>query len=220
VNLSFSPATVGNTSTPAQQLTASFSVTGSDALTASLHYGTDFTSGAVSCTSSGNSQTCTVPVTFTPILPGARRDALFLKDGATILATVYLGGVGQGPQALIQPGVITQLVSGSPYSLRPRAVGEDGTLYIDVQSTANASNVYSVTQSGAMNPVPVTVNTSSAIAVDGAGILYINPNNFNSEFTTWNTVTQTQGSLLITPPLPNPSIPWQIFSSFKTTARR
>jgi hypothetical protein len=204
VNLSFSPATVGNTSTPAQQLTASFSVTGSDALTASLHYGTDFTSGAVSCTSSGNSQTCTVPVTFTPILPGARRDALFLKDGATILATVYLGGVGQGPQALIQPGVITQLVSGSPYSLRPRAVGEDGTLYIDVQSTANASNVYSVTQSGAMNPVPVTVNTSSAIAVDGAGILYINPNNFNSEFTTWNTVTQTQGSLLITPPLPNP----------------
>jgi hypothetical protein len=202
--LSFSPAAVGIYSTTTQQLTASFSVTGTDVPTATIHYGYDYTAGAVTCTPSAGGQSCTVPVTFAPTLPGARKDALFLMDSTTLLATVYLGGVGLSPQALIQPGVITQLVSGSTYSLRPRTVSENGTVYLDIQSSAGSSNVYSLTPAGAMNNVPVTVNTSSAIAIDGAGTLYIISGDFNSQLTTWNTVTQTQGSLVVSPPSPFP----------------
>jgi hypothetical protein len=204
--LSFSPAPVGVPAASAAQMVASFAVIGPDTTTATLHYGIDFSAGPVACTPNLETigQTCTVQLTFIPTLPGAREDSLFLMDGTTILATVYLGGVGLSAQAMIQPGVVTQLVSGSAYSLRPRAVDEEGTVYLDIQNSAGTSNVYSVSQAGALTTVPVAVNTSSGIAIDGAGILYINAGNFNSELTTWNTVTQTQGSLVISPPSPFP----------------
>ena len=204
--LSFSPAPVGVPAASAAQMVASFAVIGPDTTTATLHYGIDFSAGPVACTPNLETigQTCTVQLTFIPTLPGAREDSLFLMDGTTILATVYLGGVGLSAQAMIQPGVVTQLVSGSAYSLRPRAVDEEGTVYLDIQNSAGTSNVYSVSQAGALTTVPVAVNTSSGIAIDGAGILYINAGNFNSQLTTWNTVTQTQGSLVIAPPSPFP----------------
>jgi hypothetical protein len=201
--LAFNPAAVGIAPASAQQLTATFSVTGGDTPTAAIHYGFDYTAGAVNCTASAGGQTCTVPVTFAPTLPGARKDALFLMDGTSIIATVYLGGVGQSPLALVQPGVVTQLVSGATYQLSESAVDENGTVYVLSPNSPYGSNVFSVTKAGVVNAVPVNVFAPSGIAIDGAGILYISPQNLtdNNALTTWNTVTQTQGSTTV-PRLP------------------
>jgi hypothetical protein len=201
--LAFNPAAVGIASASAQQLTATFSVTGGDTITAALHYGYDYTAGKVNCTASGGSQTCTVPVTFTPTLPGARKDALFLMDGATALATVYLGGVGQAPLALVQPGVVTPLVSGATYTQGQSAVDENGTVYVISPTNPSGSNVYSVTKAGVVSVVPVSVVAPSGIAIDGAGILYISHEIDIDQLITWNTVTQTQGTMIPWPPNPD-----------------
>jgi len=195
--LTFNPAPVGVLHTPAQALTASFTVSGSVAnLTASVHYGTDFTAGAVECASGGS---CTVDVTFAPTLPGARRDALFLMNGADTLATVYLGGVGQAPQALVQPGVVTQLVTGSAVTINKSAVDENGIVYWVEQDGTPGNNVFSVTPAGVMSLVPVNAGHPQGITIDGAGILYITEG--GQTLATWNTVTQTAGTL--TPNLPS-----------------
>jgi hypothetical protein len=203
--LAFNPAPVGIAAASAQMLTASFTVTGSDTPTAQLHYGSDYTAGAVNCASSAGGQTCTVPVTFTPTLPGARKDALFLMDGTTILAMVYLSGVGQSPQALVQPGMVTQLVSGATYEQGESAVDENGTVYVLSHNSPPGSNVHSVTKAGVVSVVPVTVNSPTGIAIDGAGILYITQDFMpGSALITWNTVTQTQGMVAIALPPPYP----------------
>jgi Bacterial Ig-like domain (group 3) len=202
LSLAFNPAAVGVASGSAQQLTASFSATGSDTLTADLHYGTDFAAGTIKCTASGGNQTCTVLVSFMPTLPGARKDALFLKDGSTILAMVYLGGVGQSPQAMVQPGVVTQLVSGATYPQGQSAVDENGTVYVISPTNPSGSNVYSVTRNGVESVVPVPVVAPTSIAIDGAGILYISHSLYSDQLITWNTVTQTQGTLIPWPPDP------------------
>jgi hypothetical protein len=202
-NLAFSPAAVGVTSSEAQKLTASFIVTGATATpTAVLHYGHDYTAGTLSCTPSGSSETCTVPVTFAPTLPGARKDSLFLMDGGTTLATVYLGGVGDGPQAMVQPGVVTQLVSGATYTQGVSAVDENGTVYVLAPNKPAGSNVYSVTNAGVVSVVPVSVVAPTSIAIDGAGILYISHELYSDQLITWNTVTQTQGTVIPWPPNP------------------
>lgn len=200
--LAFNPVAVGVSSSAAQQLTASFSVTGTDTPTATIHYGHDYTAGAVTCTPNGGGQTCTVPVTFSPTLPGTRKDALFLKDGSTILATVYLGGVGQSPLALVQPGVVTQLVSGAAYSQSQSAVDENGTVYVLSPNSPYGSNIYSVTKAGVVSVVPVNVSAPAGIAIDGAGILYIPSAAPGSNVITWNTVTQTQGLISAAQPPP------------------
>lgn len=200
--LAFNSAAVGIASASAQQLTASFTVDASETPTAVLHYGIDYTAGKVICTPSGGGQTCTVPVTFTPTLPGARKDALFLMDGATTLATVYLGGVGQSPLALVQPGVVTQLISGATYTQSESAVDENGTVYVFSNNGPAGSNVSSITKAGVVSVVPVSVVAPTGIAIDGAGILYISHAAYSDELITWNTVTQTQGTLIPWPPDP------------------
>src|ERR1700678_732271 len=116
--LSFKAAAVGIASASAQKLTASFTVSGYSGTftpTAALHYGHDYTIDTIKCTVSGSSETCKVTISFIPTLPGARKDALLLNDGATTLATVLLGGIGQSPLALIQPGIVTSPVANADY---------------------------------------------------------------------------------------------------------
>jgi hypothetical protein len=197
--LAFNPAEVSISPTAAQQLTASFAVTGSDTPTAALHYGHDYTAGAVNCTPSGAGQTCTVPVSFIPTLPGVRKDALFLMDGTAIIATVYLGGVGQAPLALVQPGVVSTTVVSSGLNQYDSAIDENGTAYIVSTYGPSGGNVYSVTGEGVASIVPVTVTEPAGIAIDGAGILYISQNANSPYLITWNTVTQTQGFVQLTP---------------------
>ena len=94
-SLTFTAAQVGIAPGSAESLTATFNLTGFSSLvtpTAAMHYGLSYKAGAVSCTGSLGSQTCSVPVSFQPTYPGGRRDALFLTNGTTRLATVLAYG--------------------------------------------------------------------------------------------------------------------------------
>jgi hypothetical protein len=201
--ITFNPAAVGISVASAQSVKASFSVSGyagSFIPTATLHYGHDYTLGTVTCSGSGP-ETCTVSVTFQPTLPGARKDALFLMDGTTILTTVLLGGTGQAPLALVQPGVVTSPITSAPYYIYQSTVDENGTVYF-VADEGNA--VYSLAKGSTIpSTVPVTgLSSPHAIAIDGAGVLYIAQNTYSHDIITYNTVTGAQGSITVNPPAP------------------
>ncbi|MGD0735571.1 MAG: choice-of-anchor D domain-containing protein [Terracidiphilus sp.] len=197
--LQFASAQVG---VSASQLTATFSLMGNITPTATLHYGHDYSAGAVSCTPTASNLTevCTVPVTFTPTLPGPRKDALFLMNGSTQVASVLLGGVGQAPLSLVQPGVVTNPILNSPGgSIESSTVDENGTVYVQ-----NNNSVYSVTKAGVVTTLPITGlnGPQGGIAIDGAGILYIGQGDYGSALVTYNTVTGVQGTLSFLPPSP------------------
>jgi hypothetical protein len=163
----------------------------------------------VSCTPNGGIEVCTVPVTFIPTLPGQRKDALFLMNGTTQLASVLLGGIGQGPLSLVQPGVVTNPVVSNPNYLYNSTVDENGTAYVLGQ---NSNTVYSVTKAGVKTQLPITwpVNASgpNAAAIDGAGVLYIAHGDYGSSLITYNTVTGVQGTLAVAPPSPYAPCPF------------
>jgi len=200
--ISFNPAAVGIAAASAQKLTASFEVSGysgSFTPTATLHYGHDYTLGTVSCVVSGSSETCTVPISFIPTLPGARKDALLLMDGATTLATVLVGGTGQAPLALIQPGIVTSPISLASNYIYQSVVDENGTVYF-LSDDSNA--VYSYTKAGVLTELPITgLNSPHAIAIDGAGTLYIAQNAFGTDIVTYTT-GGVQGTITVVPPAP------------------
>jgi hypothetical protein len=193
--LSFNPASVGVAAASAQTLSASFTITGAIGTftpVAQLHYGKSYTLGAVSCTG-GSTETCTVPVTFSPIYPGARRDAIFLMKGSTRMTTMLLNGIGQAPLALMQPGVITQPIAAGPTYYYNSIVDENGIDYV-ISETSSA--IYSVTSAGVVTALPISgLSSPRAIAIDGAGVLFIADQKPNSAITTYDTVQGIQGSL-------------------------
>jgi hypothetical protein len=199
--LSFNPAAIGISAGSAQTLTASFAVSGSYIPTAIAHYGHDYTLGAVSCSGLNGVEICTVPVTFIPTLPGARKDTVQLMAGSTILATALLGGTGQGPMALMQPGVVTSPLSGAPYYIYQSVVDENGTVYFLVD---DGNAVYSLAKgSSTPSTVPVTgLSSPHGIDIDGSGTLYIAQNGYGSNIVTYNTVTGAQGSISVVPTAP------------------
>ncbi len=208
--ISFSAAEVGVGAAAAQQLTASFSVSGysgSFTPTATLHYGHDYTIGAVTCTASGASETCNATVTFQPSLPGARKDAIFLMDGTTRLATVLLGGVGQAPFSLLQPGGFTTSVPTNSY-IYQSVVDENGVVYI--LPNGNTFYIESVTKGGVATQIPLTNPPYFwTIGIDGAGVLYLF--NETSTVTTYDTVQGVQGTYQIPedPPItPDSTTSW------------
>ena len=200
--LSFNAAQIGVSGGTAQTLTASFAVSGyagSFTPTATLHYGHDYTLGAVSC-SGGGPESCTVPVTFEPTLPGTRKDAIFLMNGTTRLATVLLNGVGQGPMSLVQPGAFTTSVPSSSINmsgydyLYQSVTDENGTVYI--LPSGNADFIVSVTKAGVATLIPLTKPPYFwSIGIDGAGVIYIFGE--SRSVTTWDTVLGIQGTYLI-----------------------
>jgi len=194
--LSFTSAPIGVSGGSAQTLTASFAVsgyTGSFTPTATLHYGHDYSLGAVNCIPSGASETCTVAVTFQPTLPGARKDAIFLMNGSTRLATVLLNGVGQGPFALLQPGVFATSVPTNNY-IYQSVVDENGTVYL--LANGNSGYITSVNKAGVATKIPIDTATThaylSSIGIDGAGVVYLFTENDN--VITYDTVQGTQGA--------------------------
>ena len=199
VNIGFLAADIG-TKTP-QTVVAKFALSGyvsSFPPTAAMHYGHDYTMGAGSCTSTGaEAETCSYPITFTPTLPGMRKDALVLSDGANTLATVLVYGVGRGPLAGIQPGVMTQVAA--PVLLGDSAVDENGTAYV---LSPNNNAVYSVTKAGVVTQLPVTgLNYPHQIAIDGAGTLYFSQETYGSSIVSYR-ADGVQGKVTIEPPAP------------------
>jgi hypothetical protein len=201
--IGFNPAAVGISSSSAQKLIAKFHVSGysgSFTPTAALHTGHDYTLGAVSCVVSGSTENCSVTITFIPTLPGARKDALLLLDGSTTLATVLLGGTGQSPLALIQPGIVTTPFStGAAYYIYQSVVDDNGTVYF---LSDNSNAVYSYTTAGVLTALPITgLSSPHAIAIDGAGTLYIAQNTYGKQIVTY-TADGVQGSITVDPPPP------------------
>jgi hypothetical protein len=166
--LEFAPATLGST----QQLTATFSLMGSTPPTPALHYGHDYTAGSITCTPTASTLTevCTVPVTFVPTLPGARKDALFLTSGGSRIATVLLYGVGQAPMGLFLSGIVTTYQPNNVAGVDSLAVDDNDTAYV----ATPIQGLISVTKSGTVTTLlpKTTVGSKSSVAIDGAGVLY------------------------------------------------
>ena len=194
--LVFNPAAVGVSLASAQTLTAIFQVNGFGAgftPTAKLHYGLSYSIGAVSCTGTAGSESCSVPVTFQPQYPGGRREALFLMNGTTRLSSVLIYGIGQGPFALVQPGVVTNPILNNANYLYTSIVDENGTAYV---LGDNSNTVYTVTKAGVVGTLPITgLNSPREVGIDGAGILYIADQTFKGPTITWDTVQNVQGSV-------------------------
>lgn len=197
--LGFSAAPIGTT-TP-QTLTASFTVsgyTGSFTPAATMRYGHDYTVGAANCTSTGaGTESCSFSVTFAPTLPGTRKDAILVGNGAATLATVLVYGMGQGPLAVFQPGVSTQVTA--PVSLYDAAVDENGTAYL---LGNNTGEVFSFTKAGVLTQLPVTgLSSPTQIAIDGAGMLYFSQEAYGNKIVTYS-ASGVQGAITMQPGAP------------------
>jgi hypothetical protein len=191
-SIEFAAATIGTTSP--QTLNASFAVsgyTGSFTPTATMHYGHDYAVGAAACTTTGTgTETCNFPITFTPTLPGVRKDAIFVYNGTTRLASVLVYGIGQGPMAALNPGVVTSVTS-SNYVYNS-AVDENGT---DYYLSETGASITSYTTAGVSTILPVAgLISPRSISVDGAGVLYTHNDTFDASIITYDTVTGITGS--------------------------
>jgi hypothetical protein len=176
-----------------QQLTATFNLGSTASIpTASLHYGRDYSLGQLSC----SGQTCSVTVSFSPMLPGARPDALFLTNGTQRVATIPLSGTGQSPFALLQPA---SLASSSTSGIAAAVLDENGTLY---SLDATRAAVTATDSTGKSTTLPIANLTSAhGIAIDGAGVLYVLTAGTDRAILTYDTVQSIQGSLALPVPV-------------------
>jgi hypothetical protein len=113
----------------------------------------EFTVGSVTgCTVGGGSNpantVCTVHITFSPQYPGIRMGTLTLNNDGDVIGTAGLAGIGQGPEVAVTPGALAMAIGGGP------------------------SGVTNVPQSVTTAALSVS-NNGSALAMDGAGNLYI-----------------------------------------------
>lgn len=181
---------VGSSSGP-QSVSLQFSGSASG-VTASLAYGTEFSLGQVSCSGSGT-VSCTAAVTFTPLYPGPRHDAIrFLNSSGDVIYECFLTAVGNAPQALFDPGTVGSI----PLPLAPTALaaldaagslyaipGEDGAaaalVYRLNRGTTQWSIVAGETSSFGIDTgdggpaTSATLSRVQAVALDPAGNMYI-----------------------------------------------
>ena len=167
-----------------------------------------------SCTNNGSQQysagqSCTVDVTLTPGSPGLRSGAVILQstDGAT-LATVYMHGVGLGPQTAFSPATSSvQSLSGVTAHLVISSVEDgSGNLYI---ADYSGNQILKRTPGGTTSVLlssanGVALSNPRGIAIDGAGTLYIADQSNN------RIVELTQSGVVSTI---NPSVNGRTFAS-------
>ena len=158
--------------------------------TVSLQYGISYSAGPVSCVQTivptNNNplvpvpyvQTCSVTVSFAPLYPGGHRDALYiLDDGGGHLAGVFLYGIGQAPQLMIQPGVPTSVTL--PGHLYGATTDEAGTYYVYANN-----DFYTVKENGVYTQLASSVPSTSSLSADGAGDLF-EPGPYPSNYSGW-----------------------------------
>ncbi len=151
--------------------------------------GIDFASATGStCTASSytTATSCGVNVKFTPQAAGLRRGAVVFYSGAnntgTVLATVPIYGIGTGPQVAYGPGG-TQSNVGSGYST-PKGVAVDaaGNVYVadatavvvdDPSPSPYSGSIYKLTTGGTRTTLGGPFAYPVAVAVDGAGNVYV-----------------------------------------------
>jgi sugar lactone lactonase YvrE len=118
--------------------------------------------------------TCTVDVTLTPLAPGLRAGAVELLDnGANLLATAPIYGIGQGPAIAFGPGTQTVFPFTGLNSPSPSKLALDGAGDLFVVDYAN-NQIVKLTPGGVQSTVPTSgLNNPAGVAVDGAGNLFI-----------------------------------------------
>jgi sugar lactone lactonase YvrE len=163
-------------------LTFTFDMAGTLGSTAVLTRGAtglDFAdAGSDTCTANTAyiaGESCTVNVTFTPRVAGARYGAATLMNSAgTVIATGYVHGTGVGPQLNFLPGTQSTIESGSLDSFQGIAVDGSGNVYItDVENNVIWKETLSA-GSYTQSTIPTSsLNNPAWIAVDGSGSIYI-----------------------------------------------
>lgn len=184
------PAVSIGSSSPTPQ-TVSVQFPGNAAgVTAVLAYGLEFALGQHSCSGTGT-VSCSVNVTFTPLYPGLRQDAIqFLDSSGSLVYQCYLNATAVGPQWFADPGNIGTFTM--PASTKFSTIDSAGNLYA-VSSGIGASsgqvykynpqtNQWSVVAGQSYGGVDTgdgglatsaTLSYVNAVALDPAGNLFI-----------------------------------------------
>ena len=136
--------------------------------------GWDFHDAGTGDTCSGSfstAGTCTVNVVFAPLAPGLRVGAVNLINAGTVIATQFVSGVGQGPEAVFSPLTTFVQDSGVQSLSAPMGVAVDvaGDLFV-----ADTDNQQVVEVAGNTSQiVAMGLSRPQGVAVDGAGNLYV-----------------------------------------------
>jgi sugar lactone lactonase YvrE len=125
---------------------------------------------------------CTISVTFTPEQIGLRLGAIIITNTSNVVVnTIYISGVGVGPQFVFQPATATALATagGTIGSFTAGTAIQDATgdiFFTDVannrileESNAGPTPVFSVAYAGS----PLALTSTSGLAMDGTGAIYV-----------------------------------------------
>ena len=117
---------------------------------------------------------CAVNVSFAPLAAGLRRGALVFYSGAnntgTVLASVPIAGIGNGPQAAFGPGGAQSGVGSGFTSPAGAAVDGAGNVFV---ADPGVPAVYKITPGGTQTTVGSAFGKPVGLAVDGAGNVYV-----------------------------------------------
>jgi sugar lactone lactonase YvrE len=121
---------------------------------------------------------CVVKVLFTPQSSGIRNGAVTLSDSTgNLIATVYLQGVGIGPQIAYSPSTQTNIVTGlnAPEGL---AIDSANNIYVAAPNNNAPSSLYEYSPNGSGGwtlaaTISTALNNPASVAVDGAGNLFV-----------------------------------------------
>jgi sugar lactone lactonase YvrE len=208
--VNFGTVLLGNTATTTLTFTAPLGGTDitSVAVVTEGATGKDFTlKSDVGCIGMLNFlEKCTIVLDFTPSQIGTRLGALTITDSANVVVnTVYLAGVGVGPQFVFAPATATTTSTSStiaPANFKPGAAVEDGNgnlFFTDILNNRilerSSTGVYSVVNT------TLTVTATSGITIDGTGTLYVSSGSSVFGFMPGSTPTAvpTPGITLTTP---------------------
>jgi DNA-binding beta-propeller fold protein YncE len=137
----FGKAEIGASTAAQKTLTYSFSNL-SAAPSVGLSFALDFKIQSQTCSATA----CSVVIVFGPQYPGLRQDGLTFRDSSgNVIATTFLHGIGQGPQASVHPGIIATYAGTGEWG-----IGGDGSAAISAK-----------------------LSSPQGVAIDPAGNLYI-----------------------------------------------
>ncbi|MGA2890184.1 MAG: choice-of-anchor D domain-containing protein [Terracidiphilus sp.] len=141
--------------------------------------GLDFVNAGTGSCTAGTSYiaagSCTVNVTFKPVLTGTRYGAVVLLDGSgNVIGTSYLQGTGVGPQVNFLPGAESAVSTSGTASPSGIAVDASGSIYIADSGNDRVLKETLTAGSYTESTVPTSALAYPyGIAVDGSGSVYI-----------------------------------------------